>query len=290
MSITAMTMAMLLTGAGEVQRKPPPEAIPAPMLPPSPRMVPYPPAPPGYRPPLPSAAIRARANLNSYFSIDDYPARALHDREQGTVGVNLVIGPDGRIGGCTIADSSGSRALDEATCRILRSRARYTPARDSAGNPVSGRDYGRVTWRLPRPGDERAPPAAPPLRPPGTPGAYAYPVIAPPSVPPPPPPRPAPSPAERTPRSLQYYFGSDDYPAAALRTNAAGVTAVRLTIGPDGRVSDCVVTASSGSAPLDQATCRILRSRARYRPALDAAGNAVSGTDSGSITWRVPPD
>jgi periplasmic protein TonB len=49
-------------------------------------------------------------------------------------------------------------------------------------------------------------------------------------------------------------------------------------------------TASSGSVWLDLATCRILRSRAHYRPALDAAGNAVSGTDSGSIVWRVPAD
>lgn len=92
---------------------------------------------------------RARANLNSYMSMDDYPAEALRANEQGTTGFNLTIGPDGRVADCRVTSSSGSAALDQATCRILRSRARYTPARDGAGNPTSGTDSGRMTWRLP---------------------------------------------------------------------------------------------------------------------------------------------
>jgi len=92
---------------------------------------------------------RARANLNSYFSTDDYPAGALRNNEQGTTGFSLTIGTSGRVDACTVTSSSGSSALDQATCRILRSRARYTPARDENGNPTTGRDSGRVTWRLP---------------------------------------------------------------------------------------------------------------------------------------------
>ena len=41
---------------------------------------------------------------------------------------------------CSVTSSSGSSALDQATCRILRSRARFTPARDSSGNPTTGSD------------------------------------------------------------------------------------------------------------------------------------------------------
>ena len=37
---------------------------------------------------------------------------------------------------------------DDAACRIIRARARYTPARDSAGNPTAGNTSGRVTWRI----------------------------------------------------------------------------------------------------------------------------------------------
>ncbi|HEV7658207.1 MAG TPA: energy transducer TonB [Allosphingosinicella sp.] len=92
---------------------------------------------------------RARANLSAYFSSDDYPAAALRGNEQGTTGFSLIIGPNGRVTECAITSSSGHASLDQATCRILRSRARYTPARGPDGNPGSGTDSGRVTWRLP---------------------------------------------------------------------------------------------------------------------------------------------
>jgi protein TonB len=108
-----------------------------------------PPAPPPPPPPRIVQPVRARANLTSYFSDDDYPPSALRAEEQGTTGFRLTIGPDGRVANCEVTSSSGSNALDQATCRILRSRARYTPARDQSGNPTSGTDQARVQWRLP---------------------------------------------------------------------------------------------------------------------------------------------
>jgi periplasmic protein TonB len=130
------------------------------------------------------------------------------------------------------------------------------------------------------------PPAPTPLRPPGTVGAYPYPVI----MAPPRPPPPLRTPPRRARSNLQTYFSPDDYPAPALRAEAQGVTSVRLIIGPDGRVSDCVVTASSGTAALDAATCRILHTRARYFPARDATGTATSGGDEGRIRWTLPAE
>jgi protein TonB len=126
----------------------PPQITPPPIItrPLPPAVTPPPPPPPPVRTVPPQ---RARANLNSYFSADDYPAAALRGNDQGTTGFSLTIGPNGRVTECSVTSSSGSAALDAATCRILRSRARYTAARDSAGNPTSGRDSGRVTWRLP---------------------------------------------------------------------------------------------------------------------------------------------
>lgn len=136
-----------------VRPSPPiPAAVPLPPQPPQP--LPLPPAPVPQPPPPPPPVRtqppqRARANLNSYFSTDDYPAAALRGNDQGTTGFRLTIGPSGRVTDCSVTSSSGSSALDQATCRILRSRARYTPARDGSGNPTSGTDSGRVTWRLP---------------------------------------------------------------------------------------------------------------------------------------------
>lgn len=93
--------------------------------------------------------VRARANLSSYFTADDYPAAALRGNQQGRTGFSIDIGPDGRVTNCRVTESSGAAALDQATCRIIRSRARYTPARTARGVAVAGRDAGSVTWRLP---------------------------------------------------------------------------------------------------------------------------------------------
>lgn len=97
------------------------------------------------------APARAKANLVSLFSDQDYPAAALAAREQGVVGFALDVGANGRVAACAVTRSSGSAALDDATCRVLRSRARFTPALDSAGAPTADRMLGRIIWRLPAP-------------------------------------------------------------------------------------------------------------------------------------------
>ena len=103
------------------------------------------PAPP---PPRTVEPARARANLASYVSNDDYPASALSREEEGTTRFRLTIGPDGRVTGCTVTGSSGSSTLDSTTCRLMRSRARFTPARDSNGNPTSDTHSAAITWRI----------------------------------------------------------------------------------------------------------------------------------------------
>lgn len=95
------------------------------------------------------APARAKANLASLFSDQDYPAAALAAREQGMVGFALDVGPNGQVSGCTITRSSGSTALDDATCRVIRSRARFTPALDAGGATVPDTIAGRIKWILP---------------------------------------------------------------------------------------------------------------------------------------------
>jgi protein TonB len=110
------------------------------------------PAPPPPPPPPPPAKIepaRARANLASYVSDADYPTSAIRAEEQGTTRFRLSVSPDGRVGDCTVTGSSGSSALDNATCRIMRSRARFTPARDGNGNPTGDTVGSSIRWVLP---------------------------------------------------------------------------------------------------------------------------------------------
>ncbi|MFL6755079.1 MAG: energy transducer TonB, partial [Sphingomicrobium sp.] len=86
--------------------------------------------------------------LQGLITGDDYPSDALNKEETGTVGIRLSIGPDGRVTNCDVTSSSGSRSLDSATCRILRSRARFTPARLSNGQPTSDSVTSRIRWQI----------------------------------------------------------------------------------------------------------------------------------------------
>jgi protein TonB len=72
------------------------------------------------------------------------------------------------------------------------------------------------------------------------------------------------------------------------RRGQQGAAAFDLLIRPDGRVSDCRITRSSGSAELDAATCAKVSERASFTPAHDAKGDPVAGSFSGVIRWRIP--
>jgi TonB family protein len=92
---------------------------------------------------------RAKASIASYISDADYPDSALRNHESGRVSFRLHVGTDGRVTACEITQSSGSAALDAATCRIMKSRARFTPAHDSSGNPVEDDVASELNWKLP---------------------------------------------------------------------------------------------------------------------------------------------
>lgn len=94
--------------------------------------------------------VRAQADLASYFGTADYPPEAMVRGEEGVVGFVVAVAPDGRVAACRVTASSGSRALDEGTCRILTERARFTPARNAAGEAVADEVGARIGWALPR--------------------------------------------------------------------------------------------------------------------------------------------
>jgi protein TonB len=111
-----------------------------------------------------------------------------------------------------------------------------------------------------------------------------------------PPPPSAPPPPRFTPKGAvpkgnpANWATSNDYPSRALREERAGTTGFRVTVGPDGKVTDCQITSSSGHADLDAATCDNVRRRARFTPATDGEGNPTSGSYSNRIRWVIPKD
>jgi protein TonB len=50
---------------------------------------------------------------------------------------------------CALRSSSGSEALDAATCAVLQRRARFTPARDKDGKPMAAPAFQTVRWLIP---------------------------------------------------------------------------------------------------------------------------------------------
>ncbi len=97
-----------------------------------------------------SQAAGLKGDVTRYFSADDYPPSAQRAGAQGRTVVSLSVGPDGRVASCTVSSSSGNSDLDNATCRIARSRVRYTPAKDQNGQPIASTTSLPVRWVLPQ--------------------------------------------------------------------------------------------------------------------------------------------
>jgi protein TonB len=137
----------------QVNNPPPPtiQTVTAPPTPPViPPVVPAPPPPPP--PPHKTVSAQpARGDVRSVFSNDDYPSEAIAAEAQGTAQAQLTIGPDGRVTGCNLIKSTGNSALDSTTCNILRRRVKFTPARDSNGNPTTDTyTTPPISWVLPK--------------------------------------------------------------------------------------------------------------------------------------------
>jgi TonB family protein len=91
------------------------------------------------------------------------------------------------------------------------------------------------------------------------------------------PPRPIPS----------AQLSSDAYPEAAILLGQEGEVEAQLTVGADGKPSDCTIINSSGFPALDAATCSFFKAKARFTPALDGLGRPTTGKWTGKVRWSI---
>jgi protein TonB len=91
-------------------------------------------------------ATRPRNDASTWITLQDYPTDTRHE---GVTRYRLLIATTGRVAQCEITESSGSRWLDEATCRNLVRRARFHPATNSQGETIEGRYEGMMRWYIP---------------------------------------------------------------------------------------------------------------------------------------------
>ena len=132
-------------------RTPPPPAPPVLRIPP-PAPVQAPPPPPPAPPPPPSKARPATPDNPGRWAAriqGNYPSRALRNEEEGSVGMRITVGSNGRVEACSVTSSSGSSTLDEAACDGMRRYARYNPALNDAGNPITATQSQTIRYQLP---------------------------------------------------------------------------------------------------------------------------------------------
>lgn len=88
-------------------------------------------------------------NPGTWVTPADYPAWAIRYDVTGRVGFRLDVGSDGRASHCEVTLSSGVPDLDAVACEKVLERARFVPARNDAGEPVSGTWSTTVVWAIP---------------------------------------------------------------------------------------------------------------------------------------------
>ena len=102
--------------------------------------------------PVPSftpKAVKPKGSPADWVTTNDYPARDLREGNQGRVTFSLLVGTNGKPESCVVTGSSGHSGLDEATCRNIMRRARFTPATDENGARVSGTYSSSIRWVIP---------------------------------------------------------------------------------------------------------------------------------------------
>lgn len=145
----SLVLALLLAGGGDGAPQAP--QVPVIALPSVARPVPPPlttlpmPLP---HPPRNGVTEPRLANTQQVFNDQTYPYWSKGQIEEGTVRVRAQVSASGVATACEIVRSSGYPNLDQGTCDIVTSAARFLPARDKKSRAVAAPWVGTVTWQM----------------------------------------------------------------------------------------------------------------------------------------------
>ncbi|WP_374531421.1 energy transducer TonB [Novosphingobium sp.] len=81
---------------------------------------------------------------------------------------------------------------------------------------------------------------------------------------------------------------SNDYPDNALWQGHQGIVRFRLDVDENGMVSACHVLYRTNPDDFADITCRNVTQRAKFAPALDAAGKPVKAFYIQTVRWQIP--
>ena len=83
------------------------------------------------------------------------------------------------------------------------------------------------------------------------------------------------------------WISGDDYPSAMARQGYEAIVNFRILIDPTGKPTSCNIQTSTRPKEFDDAVCRAAMRRARFEPALDAAGKPVRSYWRGTVRFRL---
>jgi TonB family protein len=98
---------------------------------------------------------------------------------------------------------------------------------------------------------------------------------------------PSPSLRQEATGDLRGLFSSKDYPDVGILDDSQGSSSVVLLVDETGKVADCTITASSGSAALDGQACYAITTRAKFKPAIGVDGKPAKSVFLQQISWRM---
>lgn len=81
---------------------------------------------------------------------------------------------------------------------------------------------------------------------------------------------------------------SDDYPVDMLVSGQPAIVEFRLSVGPDGKPTACYIQSTTRPKEFDDAVCKSVMSRARFDPALDAAGKPLASFYRNTVRFQFP--
>jgi hypothetical protein len=89
------------------------------------------------------------SNPGNWLTPKDYPVAMLSEGQPALVEFRLDVDPSGGVSGCQIQATTRPKAFDDAVCKALMRRAKFTPALDAQGNPLKSYWKSRVRFQLP---------------------------------------------------------------------------------------------------------------------------------------------
>lgn len=90
------------------------------------------------------------------------------------------------------------------------------------------------------------------------------------------------------PRNVASWLRLDEYPERSLRAGENVTIRYRLNVDSSGNTTHCEILGGATSPEVASFACERLKQRAKFKPAVDSAGNPAASYYIGSTTWMIP--